>query len=232
MRRSFYFFSSVSAFLLLACNHTRPDVIRAPDPDPSQPLIHGTWALPVDTMSNTHSAPQMERKGNEIHVSLAVEHFENPGFDRFGYWDQSGNYEHAYGGDRSGSFTYRFTGMDSIPDAIEIKARLSAESQTQGKPDETSDVILLINGQPIGKRTVVPDNGVGRFYVWRVTNPMHLKKLRIMPGDRNELRFVIDQKAKKKNGLCIYGKALDTSAPEPGEPIKIVYRLDAKGGPP
>jgi hypothetical protein len=57
-----------------------------------------------------------------------------------------------------------------------------------------------------------------------------MKRLRLVPGGTNELRFAVDQKAKKKNGLCIYGKALDASAPEPGEPITIVYRLDEKGG--
>jgi hypothetical protein len=172
----------------------------------------------------------VERRDHEIRVSLAVEHFEKPGFDRYGYWDQSGKYEHAYGGDQAGSFTYRFTGTETTPRTLEIKARLSAESQSQGRADETSEVTLLINGMELGRQTVMPDNGVGRFYVWRLKDPARIKKLRLAPDATNELRFVVDSKAKKKHGLCIYGKALDASAPEPGEPITIVYRLDEKGG--
>ncbi|MDQ3234563.1 MAG: hypothetical protein M3Q07_22395, partial [Pseudobdellovibrionaceae bacterium] len=105
-----------------------------PEPDPSQPVIRGSWALPVATNDVRIPGGKVERRDQEIRVSLAVEDFEKPGFDRSGYWDQSGIYEHAYGGDRSGSLSYRFTGMDLIPEALKFKARLCAESQTQGKP--------------------------------------------------------------------------------------------------
>lgn len=221
---------SLYLFLLISCTHTPSIVSDAPPPNPSQPVIQGGWALPVDEPDTIQKAEIVERRDHEIRVSLAVEHFEKPGFDRYGFWDQSGTYEHAYGGDQDGSFSYRFTGAEILPKALEIKARLSAESPSQGKADETSEVTLWINGVEVGRQTVVPDNGVGRFYVWRLNDPAGIKKLRITPDDRNELRFAVDPKARKKNGLCIYGKALDASAPEPGEPITIVYRLDEKGG--
>jgi hypothetical protein len=193
-------------------------------------VIQGGWALPVDEPDKIQKAENVERRDHEIRVSLAVEHFEKPGFDRYGFWDQSGKYEHAYGGDQGGSFSYRFTGTETIPKALEIKVLLSAESQTQGKADETSEVTLVINGMELGRQTVVPDNGVGRFYVWGLKDPARIKKLRLTPVASNELRFVVDPKARKKHGLCIYGKALDASAPEQGEPITIVYRLDEQGG--
>ena len=224
MRRSLY------PFLLISCTHNSGIISDAPPPDPSQTVIQGGWALPVAAQDEIRQAEKVERRDHEIRVSLAVEHFEKPGFDRYGYWDQSGNYEHAYGGDRGGSFSYRFTGTEATPKTLEIKARLSAESQAQGKADETSEVTLLVNGTEVGRQTVGPDNGVGRFYVWSLKDPERIKKLRLTPDARNELSFVVDSKAKKKHGLCIYGKALDASAPEPGEPITIVYRLDDKGG--
>lgn len=230
MKRSFIFFVGLILLQLFGCFHNSKDLKTVLKMDDSQPLIRGTWALPVEKEIDIHPTGQVERKGNEIWVSLAVENFEKAAFDRYGYWDQSGNYEHAYGGERSGSFSYRFIGSETIPATLEIKARLSAESQAQGKADETSDVTLFINDVALGRKTVVPDNGVGRFYVWRVTDPGQMKQLKISADGNNEIRFVVDQKAKKKHGLCIYGKALDASAPEPGEPITIVYRLDAKGG--
>jgi hypothetical protein len=232
MRRSCDVSLSLMLVWLLSCSHSQgTETTLASASDPSPPLIRGTWALPIETEASPQPGGKVERRDQEIRVSLAVENFEKPGFERFGFWDQSGNYEHAYGGDHSGSFTYRFTGSEAQPKALEIKARLSAESNTQGQKDETSEVTLLINGIRVGKQTVVPDNGVGRFYVWRVTDPAMIRNMRLMPGSSNELRFLVDQKAGKKNGLCIYGKALDASAPEPGEPITIVYRLDEQGGP-
>ncbi|HET9238081.1 MAG TPA: hypothetical protein VFO10_12555 [Oligoflexus sp.] len=221
---------SLYLFLLISCTQTGTIISDAPPPNLSQPVIRGGWALPVDEHEEIQRAENVERRDHEIRVSLAVEHFEKPGFDRYGFWDQSGNYEHAYGGDQDGSFSYRFTGTEMMPRTLEIKARLSAESQSQGKADETSDVTLLINGTEVGRQTVVPDNGVGRFYVWRLKDPARIRKLRLTPDATNELRFVVDPQAKKKHGLCIYGKALNASAPEPGEPITIVYRLDEKGG--
>jgi hypothetical protein len=230
MRLSCDVFLGVMLVFLLSCQHS-PGTESMLTSDSSPPLIRGTWALPLEKEPTAQPGGKVERSAQEIRVSVAVENFEKPGFDRFGFWDQSGTYEHAYGGDRSGSFTYRFTGSESLPQVLEIRARLSAESNTQGQKDETSEVTLLINGVGVGQQTVVPDNGVGRFYVWRVTDPAVIRKLRLAPGSDNELRFLVDQKARKKNGLCIYGKALDASAPEPGEPITIVYRLAEQGGP-
>jgi len=225
MSHSLYSLGHLSILLLLGCAHQQ-DHRDALAPDSSQTLVHGTWAIPIEN-ADRNPAGLVERIGNEIRVSLAIENFEKPEFDRSGYWDQSGNYEHAYGGDRSGSFTWRFTGSEEPPAVVEVKARLSAESQTQGKPNETSDVTLFINGTAIGQETVIPDNGIGRFYVWRMTDPDQIRKLHLKPGADNELRFVVPPNARHQNGLCIYGKALDASAPEPGEPITIVYRLES-----
>lgn len=181
--------------------------------------IAGTWALPISSRSG-----QIETQDNRQTIKLPVDQFEDSSFDRFGFYDGSGRYEHAYGGDGAGAFIYPFTATDDNPRTIEVRARLSAESSGIGAPKETSDVTLSINGQAQGRKTVRADDGLGAIYVWTIKDPKAIKALKLRQGN-NELRFEVESNAANRRGLCIYGRSLDGTSG--ATPITISMELNS-----
>ncbi len=185
-------------------------------------LVQGTWALPIQQSDGV-----IQQDGSQFKILLQVEDYASSSFDRYGFWDGSGLFEHTYGGDGQGSFSYTFRGPSVPLNKLAIQVRLSAESQTQGKPEETSDVELLINGHSLGQQTVMADDGKGSFYSWNIADQERLKNLQITAEKSNELRFVVGAKAKHKNGLCIYGRTLSPVNAAEGQPIIIAFETSA-----
>jgi len=180
-------------------------------------VVQGTWALPVNKSDGV-----VQVEGNRAKILLQVEDYDHSTFDRSGFWDGSGDFEHTYGGDSSGSFSYPFKVPLVSMANLEVRVRLSAESSTQGKPEERSDVELLINGHSMGIQTVIPDDGQGRVYSWKLAGQNKLKQLQIDSEKTNVLRFVVNKNAKNKHGLCIYGRSLPNAKVQNGQPIVLV----------
>jgi len=189
----------------------------------SSEVIKGSLALPV---AEAGGAVQVSK--DRWKVRLDVGEFSEVGFDRFGTWGQDCLYEHAYGGDRDGYFAYRFNGPTVPVSGVEVQARLSAESQTSGLPEETSDVTLALNGVELGTQTVLPDNGEGRIHTWHLPDRSLLAALKLRPGAENELRFTVKKTASNQHGLCIYGRSVDAS--RAGSAIPILVTLTLKAG--
>ena len=188
---------------------------------PPEEIVQGSWAIPV-----SRSGGDAIREGSALRVQIPVDQFEDSDFNRFGFYDGGGRFEHAYGGDDAGFFSYLFTGSHEPLAALEIKARLSAESQDKGKPHETSDVMLSINGLAIGTQTVTADDSVGQVYTWKIADPEVLKALHLRAEGQgqNELRFAIASNARQRHGLCIYGRSLQKDDHE-GQPITVSMQL-------
>ncbi len=149
-------------------------------------------------------------------------------FERFGFWDESCKYEHEYAGETAGYLTYAFSGVDRPVVRLSVTARLSAEhGESAGKPEETSDVTVSVNGVELGTQTIMPDNGLGQPYTYQVSDPKLLAKMALKPTAGNLLRFEIRKTAKNQHGLCVYGRTAAYDDPEPGSPI--VIDLEVRG---
>lgn len=190
------------------------------------PLLCGGLAALSSLAACTHDKRQIvnESLTQDGHQDLwkqeiQVGAFSDASWSRFGFYDKEGPFEHQYGGQNAGYFEYDVQGPDLPPAQITIQARLSAESNDKGQPHETSDVTLTLNGVDLGTQTVVPDDQKGRVYSWKVRDPELLKKIGLKSGDRNVLRFTVKPEAQHKNGLCLYGEAIDS--PEEGQPILV-----------
>lgn len=206
---------TVSASLLaVSCHSAQDSSFLQSSPE----VVQGTWALPIQ-----QSGGVVQQEGSQLKLLLQVEDYETSSFERYGYWDGSGEFEHAYGGDSQGSFSYVFRGPSQPLKNLAVQVRLSAESSTQGKPDETSDVELLINGHSLGQQTVMADDGKGRIYSWKLADSSKVRALRIVPERANELRFVVGAKARHKNGICIYGRSLIPGHASEGQPIVLAF---------
>lgn len=82
-----------------------------------------------------------------------------------------------------------------------LTAKLSSELEkiTSNDIDFSSDVTLYVNDNEIATQNVIPDNGVGIDYIWRVPSTAFLG------NEINKITFRVKQDAFYKNGLCIYG---------------------------
>lgn len=185
---------------------------------PALAPVVGTWAVPVSRQGGI-----VEQQGQMRTIALPVDQFDDASFDRFGFYDGSGRFEHAYGGDGAGAFIYPFAATPETPRRIEVSARLSAESQDRGAAHETSDVTLLINGVRLLPQTVQADDGLGSVYTWTLSDAKEIEALKLRSDGSNELRFSVDQKARNKRGLCIYGRSLNGT--DGGTPIRISMDL-------
>jgi hypothetical protein len=152
---------------------------------------------------------------------LDVANFSDANWEYFGFYDGGTTFEHQYGGKGAGYYEYRFRGLDQSPSSFVVRARLSAESNSVGKPEEMSEVTLQVNGVEVGTQTVVPDDTVGRVYEWKVENPADIEKLNLKPGDQNVLRFAVKDKAQFRNGICLYGAALAKDKSKDAVPLTV-----------
>ncbi|MCX6131428.1 MAG: hypothetical protein NTX25_20490 [Proteobacteria bacterium] len=216
----------ISSLYVLACT-TASDSGRAIPAQPGQsgPQSHdeaerivGTWALPIN-----QSSAQQEHSSDPNKILVPVGDYAEADFDRYGFWDGSGDFEHVYGGDSFGSFLYRFKGPSREARGLEVSVRLSAESKGLGKITETSDVELFLNGQSLGKKNVRSDDNKGQVYTWRLLGATQVKRLKIKAEASNELRFIVAESAKHRNGLCIYGRTLASSSLAGGQPIILKF---------
>jgi sulfur relay (sulfurtransferase) complex TusBCD TusD component (DsrE family) len=158
----------------------------------------------------------------------AVGAFYGASWDYQGFYDQSGVFEHQYGGKAHGFYTYRFTAPDATLQAVEVSARLSAESHAKGKKHETSDVTLLLNGVAVATKTVRPDDQRGRVYRWQVTDSALLN--RVMQADQEHLNvtFKVAKDAKNARGLVLYGEALNPLS-DKGQPVTVTFKYRQPG---
>lgn len=152
---------------------------------------------------------------------LDVANFSDAHWEYFGFYDGGTTFEHQYGGKGAGYYDYRFRGLDQPPTSFVVRARLSAESNSLGLPDEKSEVTLLVNGVEVGTQTVVPDDTVGQVYEWKLDDPEQIQALNLKPGDQNVLRFAVKDKARFRNGICLYGAALNKDKSKEALPITI-----------
>ena len=150
---------------------------------------------------------------------IDVANFSDAEFDRFGFYDGGGTYEHAYGGEKYGYFAYEFSKLEKSPKSLTVSARLSAESGEKGKPHETSDVTLVINGIFVGTQTVAADDQKGSVYSWTITDSGLLASLAEGQNSANSLRFEVKKEAKNQHGLCIYGSSIEPDGD--GRPIVL-----------
>lgn len=174
----------------------------------------------------THDRPQVVNEGlvegqnrDLWKQEIPVGAFSDAEWNRFGFYDKEGAFEHQYGGQTSGYFEYTLEGPDLPPAQLIVQTRLSAESNEKGKPHELSDVTLKINGVEVGTQTVIPDDQKGRIYTWKVQDPAILQKIKLKAGERNILRFEVEPEAEHKNGLCLYGESIDGK--EEGQAILV-----------
>ena len=178
----------------------------------------GTMLAFLTVLGCAHSA-EIDKPKAEQKVVLRVGEFFDAQWTNYGFYDDSGMFEHQYGGPDAGYFAYHFGLDDADIHRLVVRARLSAESSDRGKPMETSDVSLLINGVEIGTQRVQPDDQKGKVYEWVVDKPDFIKKLGLSDKQRNELRFEVKEDAKSKHGLCLYGESLQEIGQ--GQPIEI-----------
>jgi predicted transcriptional regulator len=142
-------------------------------------------------------------------------------WDRFGFYDDGGVYEHQYAGDSHGYLSYGFAGVDGQVSQLTVEARLSAESNDRGASHETTDITLVLNGVELGTQTVIADDGRGQRYTWSVDDPQTIARLDLRPDQSNELRFVVKPDAANQRGLCVYGRAIDYSSSDQGMPVTV-----------
>lgn len=152
-----------------------------------------------------------------LQVSLSVGAFADTSFASFGFYDKEGFFEHQYGGPDVGYFAYAFKTPAQGLKEVTVTARLSAESGSIGKPEETSDVTLSIDEVVLGTQTVRPDDSKGQVYTWKSQDPSLLSRL--AAGGSHLLKLEVEEKAASRHGLCVYGESIDGK--EPGTPPTI-----------
>lgn len=185
-------------------------------------ILAGFWVLLPScilkgpAVVNEHLPPPDPRR-----QVLDVANFSDANWEYFGFYDGGTTFEHQYGGKGAGYYDYRFRGLDQPPSSFVVRARMSAESNTVGKPEEKSEVTLFVNGVEIGTQTVVPDDTEGQVYEWKVDDPARLQSLNLKPGEQNILRFAVKDKAHFRNGICLYGAALNKDKTREAVPITI-----------
>lgn len=134
-------------------------------------------------------------------------------FDDDSAWDQwagssddplelaATGFTHAHAwGFATGEFRYGFD-APAGDHAIVVTARLSAElGGGFGAPaEDTSDVTLFYDGEPVGTHTVIADDGSGAEYAWEVPE---------VTEGRHLLAFAVLGDAANAHGLCVYGTAV------------------------
>ena len=159
-------------------------------------------------------------------LSMGFESFLNPlNFDpNDSPWDSTGpgvSGDHAWGG-QSGRFTYHFDLPPRIVESgtLEVSARLSSEYPGFAPDNQFSDVTLVVNGREYETHRVIPDDGRGRYYVWKV-------EARDMGIGRNTLAFVVKADAAYANGIAIY-RTPSSAGQQPGS-IRISLWALSKG---
>ena len=226
--RSIFLLALMSPAACVSSPDASQSTAAVPAPVTQRPLptevVTGSWATPV-----SRSGGEALRDRDALKISIGVDQFEDSEFSRFGFYNGGGRFEHAYGGDTSGSFSYLFQGSSEAVSAIEVRARLSAESQAKGLSSETSEVTLMINGREVGEKMVMADDSVGQMYSWKIKDPVVIAQLQLRNDSSNELRFAIAADAKKRHGLCIYGRSLQANDRE-GQPITVSLQLNSHTG--
>jgi hypothetical protein len=176
------------------------------------------WLLPQEPR---HTAAPLDVEINPIEYSIAATSWPNNDDDRVeDDREKLRDFEvantHVYGYE-TGKFSYklridRFTG-----DTVELRAQLSANSLYYDDRYSKSDVTITINGKHSKNIRVVPDDGKGDIYAWRFDR-------KFLNEDRvNTIEFSVDEDSDFRNGLCIYGDAVD---PNIGVDKRITLRSD------
>ena len=186
------------------------------------------WAVEKKPAKIDKAASSLGQPGEIVRRTIEVGEVVDVEFDRSGFWDESGKYEHEYAGETCGFLSYAFPGVDRPLRKLSITARLSAErGDNAGKPEETSDVTASVNGVEIETRTVLADNGLGESYTFALSDPKLLKKMNLKPGPGNLLKLEIKKTAKNQRGMCVYGRSVGYDDPDPGAPILVQLEVGA-----
>ncbi len=155
-------------------------------------------------------------------TTVQVGEFADSSWERKGFWNGGGAFEHVYGGISVGFFIYKFKGTREQVNKISVSARMTAEYAGDGaEPGDVSDVTVLINDVEAGTKKVMHDDFYGEIYHWNITDKELIKKMKI--GNANFLKFEVKPDAENKQGLCIYGKALVPAEEENAMPITIRF---------
>jgi hypothetical protein len=117
------------------------------------------------------------------------------------YSDYEVTHAHAYG-NAVGRFVYRVVLDEFDGGQVELGARLSADTQGYDDPDsQYTDVTVIVNGERLPVRSVVPDDGHGSHYTWQFDASV------LRPG-QNTIEFAVEESAALPHGLAIYGAAI------------------------
>ncbi|MFW7379647.1 MAG: hypothetical protein ACOH5I_12615 [Oligoflexus sp.] len=151
-----------------------------------------------------------ERKSElEPTVTLRVGEFFDADWKSYGFYDDSGSFEHQYGGPDSGYYAYHFGVDENEIGSLIVRARLSAESADKGRPHEISEVTVVVNDVEVGTQRVQPDDQKGQVYEWIIDQEGVLQRLNLQTEPTNVLKFVVKDDAKARHGLCLYGESLE-----------------------
>ena len=135
-------------------------------------------------------------------LEIAVDRFHRAWFEDAGSWS-GGALVHAYGR-RTGWLEYRFTGPGHAIKRLTIRARLSSEYPGRTAPAHGhSRVQLLLDGRPVARLRVRPDDGLGAWHELHVTDDKLLRRLR---HGVHRLRFAVPP-GPEAHGVAIYGRA-------------------------
>lgn len=157
------------------------------------------------------------RRRRERLLRIQPEDYAEARFERFSGW-KGGRIENVYGVG-SGHVDYRFAMPRNLPahGVLRIRARLSSEwpePRNGGSP-----LRVLLDGQEVGARTLVPDDGLGRVEAVTVAGPGLLRSL---AGGVHTLTFEVPETV-APHGLRIYGRPAAPTRPPPGTfgPIEL-----------
>ncbi|PIE17170.1 MAG: hypothetical protein CSA65_09560 [Proteobacteria bacterium] len=144
-------------------------------------------------------------------LEVPVDRYAESYFEEAGSWD-GGVLVHAYGR-RSGYLDYRFRGPGFAPRELTIHARLSSEYPGSTAPPHGSSLVeVSLDGHPVARIVVPPDDGRGRWFRLPVELERLLRRLR---GGAHRLRFRVPDGA-EAHGVAIYGR----EAPDNRDPVR------------
>jgi hypothetical protein len=134
-------------------------------------------------------------------LKLEMLRFRSYSWDEYGPGYDEGNPQHLYMR-ATGSITYNVAIAQTIMigNEAEVSGKLSSELNNTTSSDIafSSDITLLVNGKEQSTQNVIPDDGKGVFYSWKV--PVGA----FIPNKVNEITFLVKKTAFYKNGIVFY----------------------------
>lgn len=146
--------------------------------------------------------------GARRHLRIAPEAFFRARFEAGGRAEGSPS-DHVYGSG-AGEVRYRFAVPPAARRASALTLRMRASSELPGRgvgatEDDTSDVVVRLDGLELGRARLPVDDGLGRAIELSTTDPAILARLRRSGVHTLELAI----EGEDAPGLCIYGPADD-----------------------